>query len=204
MKPLNIILLVLIVIGLGLLLTQKTWVPPLVSFIIAHDGRPEPAPGASPSPETPTTTPNSFAGWHFEYSPVSPQGIQFQYPNPLPTTYVTAPQWPPVVEMTAGEFVCTEGETVELSGVPAPQKQQMIGDREYCVVATSEGAAGSVFTTYRYTTQQGDFLPQVTFTLRTPQCLNYDEPQQNACTSEQAGFDADGLVDRIVSSIKVP
>ncbi|MBI3888701.1 DUF3298 domain-containing protein [Candidatus Nomurabacteria bacterium] len=37
MKTLRIFLLILIIIGIGLLLTQKSWVPKLVDFIISHD-----------------------------------------------------------------------------------------------------------------------------------------------------------------------
>lgn len=37
MKFIRIFLLVLIIIGIGLLLTQKTWVPKLVNKIIAHE-----------------------------------------------------------------------------------------------------------------------------------------------------------------------
>ncbi len=36
-KTIRIFLLVLIIIGIGLLLTQKTWVPKLVDFIISHE-----------------------------------------------------------------------------------------------------------------------------------------------------------------------
>ena len=79
----------------------------------------------------------------------------------------------------------------------------MMGDRAHCIVKTSEGAAGSTYMTYEYITGQGDFLAHVKFTLRFPQCMNYDEPQQGACKAEQATFDIDGLVDRIASSIRM-
>jgi hypothetical protein len=71
----------------------------------------------------------------------------------------------------------------------------------YCVTKQSEGAAGSVYTTYQYETALGDSIATVLFTLRTPQCLNYDNPQQSACISEQTGFDVDVLADRILDSM---
>jgi hypothetical protein len=120
------------------------------------------------------------------------QGIQFMYPQKLPTSYITAQEWPPQVTLTAGEqYSCAE------------QDERMVGDRAFCVVKTNEGAAGTTYSTYEYITAQGDFLARVKFTLKFPQCMNYDEPNQSACKNEQASFDIDGLVDRLASSIRM-
>lgn len=120
------------------------------------------------------------------------RGIQFMYPQKLPTAYITAQDWPPQVSLTAGElYSCAE------------QDEIMVGDRAFCVVKKSEGAAGSTYITYEYITAQGDFLARVKFTLRFPQCVNYDEPNQSACKNEQTSFDIDGLADRIASSIRM-
>lgn len=139
------------------------------------------------------------------YSEPDARGIQFKYPKTLPTTYISTSQegWPPQVTLAAGEYSC------------AKQDEHIVGDRALCVVKTSEGAAGSTYTTYEYIASQGDpirellasngagFLARVKFTLRFPQCMNYDEPQQSACTAEQGSFDIDGLADRILSSIRM-
>ena len=128
------------------------------------------------------------------YSEVNAQGMQFKYPKTLPTTFITAatPEgWPPTVTLEGGDYSCAENE------------ERMIGDREYCVVETSEGAAGSTYRTLEYITAQGDFIARVKFTLRFPQCANYPEPQKSACESEQRSFDIDGLADRIASSIRM-
>lgn len=119
------------------------------------------------------------------------RGIQFMYPEKLPTTYISAQTWPPAVQLEAGEYSCAE------------QDEVYIGDRSLCVVRTSEGAAGSTYTAYEYITGQGDFLARVKFTLRFPQCMNYNEPEQGACAREQANFDVNGLADRILSSIRM-
>jgi hypothetical protein len=50
-KTIRIILLVLIIIGIGLLLTQNSWVPKLVNFILAHE-----APTKIPSKQIPKET----------------------------------------------------------------------------------------------------------------------------------------------------
>lgn len=125
-------------------------------------------------------------------SPPDARGLQFMYPQQLPTTYIRAQEWPPQVSLTAGEYSCAE------------QDERMVGDRAFCTVITSEGAAGSTYRTYEYITAQGDFLAHVRFVLQFPQCMNYDEPQRSECAGEQANFDIDGLVDRIASSIRMP
>ncbi|MFM2357639.1 MAG: hypothetical protein RJA61_376 [Candidatus Parcubacteria bacterium] len=124
-------------------------------------------------------------------SPVSAQGIQFMYPKVLPTTFIKAQEWPPVVEVVAGEFTCAEN------------KKSTINGHVYCVTVSSEGAAGSTYTTYEYSTDQGDFVAKTTFTLRSPQCLNYDEPNQSTCIEEQENFDVSGLADQILTSVRM-
>lgn len=119
------------------------------------------------------------------------RGIQFMYAETLPTTYISTAEWPPTVSLEAGDYSC------------ARQDEIVIGDRSLCAIKSSEGAAGSTYTAYDYRTAQGDFIARVKFTLRFPQCMNYDEPQQSACLSEQANFDINGLADRILSSIRM-
>ncbi len=119
------------------------------------------------------------------------QGITFQYPAVLSTQYIYTQEWPPVVTMHTGDFVCL-----------APLRS--INNRTYCVTSPNEGAAGSVYTDYTYSTaleQKGEFIA-VTFTLRAVQCGNYDEPQQVECERERATFDLDGIVGRIVDSVE--
>ena len=124
-------------------------------------------------------------------STTTSQGIQFMYPERLPTTFISTQGWPPKVVLEGGIFSCSERE------------EKMVGDRVYCMSTTNEGVAGSTYTTYKYATEQGDLIARVEFTLKFPQCVNYDEPNQSACKAEQANFDIDGLVDRITSSIRM-
>ncbi len=65
----------------------------------------------------------------------------------------------------------------------------------------AEGAAGSTYTTYSYRFVKGDDLETLSFTLRTVQCLNYDEPKQSACQREQASFDPNALADQIAQTV---
>lgn len=119
------------------------------------------------------------------------RGIQFMYPRELLTTYISATEWPPKVMLAEGDYSCADAD------------KRVVGDRVYCIISTLEGAAGSAYRTYEYISQQGDVLAHVNFTLRFPQCGNYDEPERNLCAREQASFDIDGLVDRIVASIRM-
>ncbi|MES2135311.1 MAG: hypothetical protein V4449_03670 [Patescibacteria group bacterium] len=179
MKTIHIILIVLAILGVGLFVTQKLWVPTVP--VVSNDG---------------------MEDWNWVSTEISAQGTQFMYPNPLPTKFVTAQDWPPVVEIVAGEFSCTEGDAITQDGVQQHLALRTIGNHTYCVGTSSEGAAGSTYTSYEYSTKQGDSLVRVVFTLRMPQCLNYDEPDQTECKAEQASFNADALADRIVSSIR--
>jgi hypothetical protein len=101
----------------------------------------------------------------------------------------------PKVELSDGEFTCEEegknGERHEVKG------------QVYCVTSSSEGAAGSTYTTYEYTTTVSDSIAKITFTIRKPQCLNYDEPERSACTAEQAAFNVDEYADNIAGSITI-
>jgi hypothetical protein len=204
MKTIRIILLALIVVGLGLLLTQRFWVPSLVTMILEQEKTVE-----VPAPEITTTAPilpaAEMANWNWVTSDVSAQGMQFMYPEPLPTEFVTVADWPPAVSLVAGEFVCAGVDTATANGAANSSTiLRVIGQSEYCVSVAYEGAAGSTYTTYQYVTKQGDFLEQVSFTLRTPQCLNYDEPKQSTCKLEQANFAVDALAERIVASMTMP
>ncbi len=124
-------------------------------------------------------------------STTTAQGITFMYPKELPITYITPQDWPPIVELKAGKFTCAK------TGV----ELHTVGNRLYCVTKSSEGAAGSTYTTYQYSTTYGDFVARISFTLRFPQCMNYDNPEQDQCKREQVNFDIDSLADRVASSI---
>jgi hypothetical protein len=140
--------------------------------------------------DTPVTAPAP----EWKLSAPDAQGVQYSYPEDLGLQYVHAQEWPPRVTLEAGDLSCEASAQVQ---------RRNIGGTEYCVTAASEGAAGSVYTTYDYATKQGDFLAHVGFIIRTVQCLNYDEPEHSACAKEQSAFNADALADRIASSIRM-
>jgi len=127
--------------------------------------------------------------------------LTFFYPENLPTEYIHLVDWPPMVRVEARSFVCAEGrEEVSLMG---QTKKEIIGGREYCKTILSEGAAGSIYTHYTYTTAFGDQVAIFSFTLRSVQCANYDEPERVLCETERSVFDVNALLDRIVQTVQV-
>ncbi len=128
------------------------------------------------------------------------QKITYQYPDHLLTTFIASVDWPPQVRITSGSFSCLEaGSEIGRAG---KTEKRMVGNRMYCLTRESEGAAGSVYTMYAYITEKQGRLITLTFSLRAPQCDNYDDPQKTECKNERETFDIDGVVDRIVESIQ--
>lgn len=110
----------------------------------------------------------------------------------LNLTYVTTVDWPPVARLDASAYSCTE------AGTPTDRtgetRKVTLDGKEWCRTVVTEGAAGSVFHQYAYTTAEQNQTLAVTFSVRMPQCANYDEPQQTACETEQEAFDPDSVV----------
>ncbi len=146
-----------------------------------------------------TTGGTSMEGWVSSHD--QKQGIDFQYPQKLSTTYIQPQTWPPTVKLTKAAFSCPAGEHV-MNGLPTMNVTRTIDSRTYCVSSSSQGAAGTTYTDYTYATEQNGQLLSISFTLRYPQCLNYDDPQKGECQQERNTFDLDGLIDRLVATVK--
>lgn len=129
------------------------------------------------------------------------QGITFQYPKELLTKYVSMAEWPPVIKIEAGVYSC-KTTPLEVSSLTNITLQRSVDDRIYCVNVKHEGTAGSVYSSYIYTTAKDDKLVKISFTLQYPNCNNYNEEQRKACTNERESFDIDSTVDRIIQTIK--
>lgn len=123
----------------------------------------------------------------------------FQYPESLSEEYIQVNDWPPEVQKKAGTLICKEGEVGE--GPVEKTERRTINGREYCVIATEEGAAGSEYGQYLYRGRRDDGIVTVLFTLRYDQCAKFDAEQKAACEAERASFDLDQLVDQIVMSV---
>lgn len=121
----------------------------------------------------------------------SDEKLSFTYPA-LDSPYISAQEWPPTVTLTPGVFACA-GEA------------RQVGERNYCVTAETEGAAGSTYTTYNYLTNLDaeNSMLTIQFTLRFVQCENYDEQEKIACESAQADLNVDEMIDAIAQSVKL-
>ncbi|MFA5173501.1 MAG: hypothetical protein WC435_03860 [Candidatus Paceibacterota bacterium] len=132
---------------------------------------------------------------------INEDGVTYKYPRELLAKYVSVVDWPPVVKVETGTYSC-KTTPMEVSSLADITYQRMVDDRTYCMNVKNEGAAGSVYSSYIYTTTRNDKLVSVSFTLRYPNCNNYDEEQNKACANERESFDLDAIVDRIVQTIK--
>lgn len=127
-------------------------------------------------------------------------GLSFKYPEKLSTTYITTVDWPAELQMHTEPFACTEaGEETARAG---KTEKRMVDNRTYCVTVESEGAAGSIYNQYAYAFAHDNQTAILTFTLRAPQCANYDDPQKTACEQERSTFDLDSVVDKMAQTLK--
>lgn len=121
----------------------------------------------------------------------------------LGTIYISTADtvWPPQVSAVKGKFECAEsGEEVLVGGRTI---KKVIAGKTYCITASSEGAAGSTYTTYQYKTLINGKIASINFVLRFPQCMNYDEPKQSECLAERQMFDPDGLANAIIENARL-
>lgn len=111
------------------------------------------------------------------------------FPSKLDTKYITAVEWPPQFSLENTEFKCVKG------GVNSYiTTTRVINGQTYCLTEQSEGAAGSVYTTYIYKWPKDNQTAALTFTLKSVQCSNYNEPQKSECEKERTEFNADDFV----------
>lgn len=123
----------------------------------------------------------------------------FIAPADLGTKYIHTVEWPPTYTVSGGEPVCVEsGNAIKEGGIT---KKVTIGKNTYCVTESSEGAAGSTYTTYTYLANLNASTLTLKFTLKFVQCGNYDEPQKSECLSERTKFDINKIIDDIYNSI---
>lgn len=126
------------------------------------------------------------------------QGVSFQYPEKLLATYITTTDWPPQPQLSDEPFICVQ---VGLEGEGAGKTElRLVDSTRYCRTVVTNGAAGSIYSTYTYAVEKNNRVLILTFSLRMVQCGNYDEPQKTQCENEREAFDIDGVVDRIMQT----
>ena len=130
------------------------------------------------------------------------KNVAYKYPESLQTTYITPQFWPPEVTTAPGVFSCKETRG-QITSTGQTTKKVLEGS-VFCVTVLNEGAAGSTYTTYVYTTSQGNNMVKVKIVLRAPQCANYDDPEKTECQEERTIFDIDTIAARVAHSVQVP
>ena len=125
------------------------------------------------------------------------QGISFRYPE-LDTSYMHAMEWPPIPTVREGSFRCES-----IGDGAAKTEERTIGERTYCIRSVTQGAAGSIYTEYTYETAIDNKIIAFAFTIKSVQCVNYENPQRSACENERATFDLNAVMNDIVSTIQL-
>jgi len=134
-----------------------------------------------------------------------PKNFEIAFPESLNQKYIKEIKWPPTV--TIGEIdqapPCEVTGPYEEAGressLPTTVSRQFLAGEVYCIEAVSEGAAGSTYTEFTYTTIKDDKLIEINFTLQFPRCDNYDEPEKTACARERVTLDLDNIISEAVS-----
>jgi len=132
----------------------------------------------------------------------STTGITFSYPTAaqLNLSYIQTVNWPPTISVSNAPFTCDQAGTSV--GPNGKTTIDVVNNNEYCVNVQSEGAAGSVYTTYSYAFPEDSKTLTLDFTLRSPQCANYPDPQMTACSNEESSFNVDQIADAMRQSIQ--
>jgi hypothetical protein len=103
----------------------------------------------------------------------------------LPDRYVSAQAgWPPVIQLSSDKYSCIVGDS-EMKIT----REALINKKMYCITIFSEGAAGSRYNTYTYTTAFLGGIKTTSFTLRYTNCGVYFEPEKAECERVQSNFD---------------
>ena len=127
-------------------------------------------------------------------------------PTPIPSksfatlNYINTVDWPPTVKTDNSPYSCMKaGDENSRAG---KTQERTVDGQKYCITAVSEGAAGSVYVQYTYTTATKEMTPRIiTFSIRMVQCGNYPEPKMSECKTEQNSFDIDEYVTKELQEI---
>lgn len=88
-----------------------------------------------------------------------------------------------------------------LSSQAKREVKKTINDLDYCLKASSEGAAGSVYTSYSYQTIVDRNIISFNFLAVYPQCGNFSEAERLECEQERESYDLDILVSDLINQI---
>jgi hypothetical protein len=159
-----------------------------VYFLLSH--------GKSSQTKTPipttTTAPVQTDGWDTYTDSVA--NITFQYPAKLNSSYISLQQKPSVIITPQGNSIIN-ADGCYLSSNPTAKNYSQItyGNMHFCVSSTNEGAAGTFYNTYYYTTlKNGDYYT-LEFVISEVDCGVYGgagDPKYQACTNDDNNYNS--------------
>ena len=134
-------------------------------------------------------------------------GYEFKYPEEIHTSYIYIhqPTWPPqiTVKHIDPNFICEEFQDKKTSTGYGNQKEVKLNNSKYCVLTVCEGTAGSLYVTYKYTTNKNSKQLTLGFVLRFPNCEAYGVGNKmEECQKEQKDFEPTVLIDKMLSTFK--
>lgn len=137
--------------------------------------------------------------YNWETETAEEHNISFQYPESLNTDYINETDWPPQARVVDEQFSCTKaGSETERAG---GTEIHIINNNVYCVTTVTEGTAGSIYRQYAYASDFNNETLIFTFSLRFPQCGNFNDDERQECEDEYNNFNLNDLVDSIVQSV---
>jgi len=110
-------------------------------------------------------------------------------------------KYPPKFKITEGQIDCKK--TSSESDLSTRTAKRRIDGRIYCIESISEGAAGTIYTQYTYSTIKSGSLIMVSCVIRYPQCINYSEPYRTECANERERFDLDKIISYIIKNLSI-
>jgi len=131
----------------------------------------------------------------------SDPSLNFQVPDTSSFQYASFRDW----QFDALPFDTSMELNCEVTDLAASQNlrrfEAMINDVAYCIEASSEGAAGSVYTEYKYTRILGDYLVNARFTVQYPNCQNYSDSEALVCAEERENMNMNEIIASIFDNL---
>jgi len=141
-------------------------------------------------------------------------GFEFRYPEQLDAEYVYihSSTWPPEISVspTDPSFVCEKIPGLKPKSDYTEQpyiewKEVVVNNTTFCVALGGGAAAGTTYTNYRYVANKNSKQVIVEFTLKYPNCGNFDGPLEakgKECSAERLKFDPNLLAHQILSTLR--
>lgn len=133
----------------------------------------------------------------------------YQFPEQLKADYISAQDWkvevikdeteyPEKFEVTEKGITCEERKLE--TDLPGRIHPEVIDGKSYCIETKSEGAAGTTYTEYSYSTLKDNNLVTISFLAKYSNCGNFSEPERTECENERETFEFDQVISEIINS----